>query len=127
MSLKYQLIQKVNPQNPDAKRKYYATAVKKNEITMRQLAKQIAQISTVSSVDTIAVIESLIELIPQHLMLGNVVRMGDFGSFSIGIKSEGIEENDHFNSGLIKGVKIYFRPGKELKKALNNTEFEKEQ
>jgi predicted histone-like DNA-binding protein len=127
MSLKYQLIQKVNPQKTDAPRKFYATAVKKNEITLRQLAKEIAQISTVSTIDTIAMIESLIQLIPKHLMQGNVVRLGDFGSYSISIKSEGIENNDQFHSNLIKGVKINFRPGKELKNAFNNVEFEKEQ
>ena len=91
------------------------------------LAQEIADISTVSIIDTIAVIESLIQLIPKHITQGETVRLGDFGSFSIILKSNGADTENDFNSHMIKNLKIYFRPGKELKKAINDTEFEKEQ
>ena len=87
MTLKYRTIQKVNPRKLDEKKKFYAKAVKRGDIKFRQLAKEIAEISTVSTVDTIAVIESLVQLIPRHVAQGETVKLGDFGSFSISIKS----------------------------------------
>lgn len=127
MTLKYRMIQRVNPRSLSEPRKYYAKAVNRGDVTLRQLAKEIADISTVSSVDTMAVIESLIQLIPKHITQGETVRLGEFGSFSIGISSKGCNSEDEFNSNMIKNLKIYFRPGKEFKKAINDTEFEKEQ
>lgn len=125
MKLKYHLIQRVNPTSPDAPRKFYAKELKRSEINLRQLADEIADISTVSTIDTIAVIESLIQLIPKHIMQGDIVRLGEFGSYSAKISSSGVNDENEFNHNLIKGIKIHFRPGKELKKVQNDLEFVK--
>jgi predicted histone-like DNA-binding protein len=126
MALKYRLIQKINPQNPTQPGKFFAHPVTKGEVSVRQLAKEIADISTVSIVDTIAVIESFIQLIPKHLAESEIVRLGDFGSFSIKLISEGAAQEEAFKEAMIKNVKIYFRPGKELKKSLTAIDFEKQ-
>ena len=126
MALKYRLVQKGNPAKPDDPKKYYANAVTRGDISLRELAEEIAEISTVSVVDTMAVIESLLQIIPRHVTDGEIVRLGDFGSFSVRISSEGATSEGDFSTTLIKGVKLSFRPGKELKKSLDNAEFEKE-
>ena len=126
MALKYRLVQKGNPAKPDDPKKFYANSVTRGDISLRELAKEIAEISTVSVVDTSAVIESLLQIIPRHVIDGEIVRLGDFGSFSVRLSSEGAESESSFSSNLIKGVKLSFRPGKELKKALDDAEFEKE-
>lgn len=126
MPLKYHLIQRVNPRDLQQPKKYYAAAITRSRVKLRQLAKEIADISTVSPVDTIAVIESLLQLIPQHLAEGDIVRLGDFGSFSIGIVSKGAESEEQFTESMIEDVKISFRPSQEIKKALSAIEFEKQ-
>jgi nucleoid DNA-binding protein len=78
-------------------------------------------------VDTIAVIESFIQLIPKPITGGETVKLVDFGSFCVDLKSELTDREDDFISSLIDNFKIYFRPGKELKKALRDTTFAKEQ
>ena len=126
MSLKYRLIQKINPQKPTLPGKFYAHPVTKGEVTVRELAREIADISTVSIVDTIAVIESFIQLIPKHLAEAEIVRLGDFGSFSIKLTSEGAVQEDEFKASMIRNVKMSFRPGKELKNALKVVDFQKQ-
>ena len=126
MTLKYRLIQKVNPRNLNEPKKFYAKAVNRGKLSLRQLSKEIADISTVSIVDTIAVIESLILLVPKHITQGETVQLGDFGSFYISLKSEGTECEEDFTSSKIKNIKIQFRPGKELKNAINSTDFVKQ-
>ena len=127
MSLEYRLIQKVNPRNVTEAKKFYAKTVNRGKLSLRQLSKEIADVSTVSIVDTIAVIESLILLIPKHITQGETVQLGDFGSFSISLRSEGTELEENFSSSKIKSIKIQFRPGKELKKAISSTDFSKKQ
>jgi len=127
MTLKYRTVHRLNPRNLTEPGKYYAKAVSRGDINLRQLAEEIAAISTVSSVDTIAVIESLIQLIPKHITSGETVKLGDFGSFYIGIKSRGTDKEDALTSSFIDSLKIYFRPGKELKRAIKDTDYEKEQ
>ena len=97
-----------------------------NKVILRALAREIAEISTVSVVDTMAVIESLVQLIPRHIMEGDTVRLGDFGSFSVRLSSRGAASEEAFSVSHIEDVKVGFRPGKELKKALNDATFEKE-
>lgn len=47
-------MERANPRDPQAAKKHYAVAHSDGEITLRQLAERIAEISTVSSIDTLA-------------------------------------------------------------------------
>ena len=126
MAIKYKLVQKVNPAKPTDPKKFYANLVTRGEVSLRELAKEISTISTVSSPDVMAVIESLLQIIPKHLALGEIVRLGEFGSYSVRLSSEGAASEQAFNSSLIKGLNINFRPGKEVEQALQNISYEKE-
>ena len=125
MTREYRLVQKTNPADPDTPKKYYANAVTRSHVTLRELSKEIAEISTVSPADTMAVIESLLQLIPRHVALGDIVKLGAFGSFSVRLSSNGAATAEDFTSSLIKGLKIRFRPGKEINNQLDDVTFEK--
>ena len=83
MAIKYKLVQKVNPAKPTDPKKFYANLVTRGEVSLRELAKEISTISTVSSPDVMAVIESLLQIIPKHLALGEIVHLGEFGLYSV--------------------------------------------
>jgi predicted histone-like DNA-binding protein len=126
MSLKYRLVQKRNPSKPTDPNKFYANVVTRGEVTLRDLSKEVEQISTVSIVDVTAVVESLLQIIPKHLGQGEIVRLGEFGSMSITLSSEGTATPEEFNSGHINRINVNFRPGKEINQALDRVSFEKE-
>ncbi len=125
MPVNYSVIPRKNPRDQAAPAKFYANAKSNGNVTMRQLAKQIAEISTVSTVDTIASIEAFLQVIPNHIADGKIVRLGEFGSFSLSISSEGSDAEDQVTSSNIKGNKLKFRPGKEFKSVLNNITYKK--
>ena len=125
MSANYSVVSKVNPRDLSAPRKFYPSYKSSGRVTLRQLSKKIAQISTVSTADTAAVIESLLELIPQELASGNIVELGAFGSFRLAIKTEGAATAEEVSVRNIKKVQPRFTPGKEFKQAVANTEFKK--
>lgn len=60
MAIKFKMMERANPRDPQAAKKHYAIAYSDGEVTLRQLAERIAEISTVSSIDTLAVLESLL-------------------------------------------------------------------
>ena len=126
MPVQYSLSEKGNPGNPTAPKKFYANAKSTGEVTFRSLSKEIAGGSTtVSDTDVLAVLNDLSKALAKHLSEGRIVRFGDFGSFSLRLSSEGAETSDKFNNSLIKGAKITFRPGIDLKEMLSVVKFEK--
>ncbi|TXF79428.1 HU family DNA-binding protein [Chryseobacterium sp.] len=127
MPVNFTLSQKGNPGNPTAPKKFYANAKSSGEVTFRGLSKEIAAGSTtVSDTDVLAVLNDLSKALAHHLSEGKIVRFGSFGSFSLSLSSEGVENEDRFRKTMIKGAKVNFRPGVDLKEMLNNMTFEKE-
>ena len=124
--MKYHLIERHNPRNLEDPKKFYANKVTRSTVSMRELAKDISDISTVSIVDVTAVIESMLQLLPKYLTAGDIVQLREFGSFNLKISSSGADTEEDFDKSFIRGVKLAFHPGKELSNALKTVDFEKE-
>lgn len=56
---------------------------------MRGLAKRSSDLSTVSPVDVMAVLEACFQTVPAELAEGRIVRFGDFGSFFTTLQKRG--------------------------------------
>ena len=125
MTVKYNVVERGNPSNREAPKKFYASVVSSGRKTLRQLANRISQISTVSSTDTMAVLEALLNVIPEELASGNVVELGDFGNFWLKANSDGSETAEQVRAGNITNLIPRFNAGKEFKKVLTTVDFEK--
>ncbi|MDR1339891.1 MAG: HU family DNA-binding protein [Prevotellaceae bacterium] len=125
MSVKYTVSEKGNPLDPSQPKKWYANAKSTGDEKLRALGKKIAVRCTVSPADTHAVLIALTEVLTESLAEGKIVRLGDFGAFQVSINSAGAETEEKFNASLIKGSKVVFRPGIDLKEMQNNLKFEK--
>ena len=79
-----------------------------------------------SSVDTMATLEALIQVLPGEIAEGKIVKLGEFGSFGITLQSEGAETEEAFTASNIKRFSIRFRPGKIFKNTLSNAGYKKE-
>jgi len=127
MSVKYTVVERPNPQDREAPKKFYPSIQASGRMSLRQLSKRISQMCTVSSPDTLAVLESMLTIIPEELAEGKVVELGDFGSLWLRNTSEGAEEMDKVSASQVTNLLPRFNPGKEFKKALTAVEFEKAQ
>lgn len=125
MSVKYNVIEKGNPGDASAPKKFYASSVADGEVSLRRLSKEIAQTSSVSESDVYATLIDLAKMLSRHLSDGKIVRLGDFGSFQISISSEGVDTQQKVTANLIKGAKILFRPGLDLRETLATLKYEK--
>ncbi len=125
MTVKYNVVERGNPSDREAPKKFYPSIASSGRKTLRQIAGRITEISTVSTADTMAVLEALLTVIPQELASGNIVELGDFGNFWLKTTSEGAATAEEVRATQIGGVLPRFNPGKEFKKVLDVIEFHK--
>ncbi|MFA6701735.1 MAG: HU family DNA-binding protein [Dysgonamonadaceae bacterium] len=123
--MKYKLIQKPNPLEPQADRKWYASPVKTGTINNYQLSKQIAGHSSLTRGDVVNVIENIIDEIPKYLMEGYSVNLENFGTMRLSFSSQGVNSPDEFTKDHIKSVRLVFTPSPEFKRSLKIASFEK--
>lgn len=125
MSVKFNVVERGNPANREAPKKFYPSITASGRKSLRQIATRINQISTVSTADTMAVLEALLTIIPEELAAGNIVELGDFGNFWLKSDAEGAATAEEVRSTQISGLLPRFNAGKEFKKVLALVEFEK--
>ena len=122
--MKYRLVQKRNPQDPEGLRKYYANPVNIGKMTIRDLAMEISARSSLTWGDIESVLKNLVEVLPMFLKLGMSIQLGDFGTLRLSISGDGVENAKDFNASMIKKVRVVFTPGPLLRDALGSISFE---
>jgi predicted histone-like DNA-binding protein len=124
--MKYKIVEKKNPQKPDVPGKYYANAVNTGKFTIKNFAKEIAGRSSLTKGDIENVLENFLDELPTFLKLGLSVQLGAFGTLRLSLASEGADSPQAFKSDLIKGAKVIFTPGVDLKDALKDITYEED-
>ena len=121
----YSVSPRINPRDKEAAPKYYGHVQAKGDVSIREMAEHIQASCTVTKSDVYAVLVALEDVIIDALKGGEIVRLGDIGSFQIGISSKGAVTEEDYSDSLIKQARITFRPGLPLKGILSNLSFEK--
>ena len=124
MSANYRVVAKGNPQGSEDYKKYYAKYISLGGVSLRQLSNQIAQISTVSSINTLAVLEAMLQVLPQQLADGKFVELGEFGIFKLRIKSNGLDTPEAINANRILPQ---FTPRKTFKQVSQTQNLQRQQ
>jgi predicted histone-like DNA-binding protein len=123
-AMKYKLVKRGNPAKQAEPKKWYANSVNAGKLTVRDFAKEITGRSSLTRGDIENTLDSFLEELPTFLKIGRSIRLGKFGTLRLSLSSEGVDTPEAFNASCIKGVRVIFTPGVELKKALEDTPFE---
>lgn len=126
MPAKFNVTPRKDPRDQNSQPKYYATAKSSGRADTHSIAKSINSMSTVSSVDTAAVLEAFLTVVPEKLAEGNIVELGDFGTFRVSVSSDGAALAEEVTASNITDVRVLFSPGKRFKQVLDTVEFQKE-
>ena len=121
----YSVSPRINPREKDEAPKYYAHVQASGDINIREMAERIQQTCTVHKSDVFAVLVALEDVITDAVRGGEIVRLGELGSFQIGISSKGALTEDDHDVSMIKKARINFRPGVALSGILSNLTFQK--
>lgn len=118
MSVNYSLaLMSSKPGDDKAKKLFYAKAQASGEVTMDEMAEDIAYATSLTDGDVLNAIRALIKQVNRHLANGKIVRLENFGSFQVQVCSEGAETEKKFTSANITEATIQFRPGRPIKAA----------
>lgn len=103
-------------------------AYAKNQVSeiwsLEKFAKHISDHNGVYSRGTVkGVLSDMCECLVEQLLNGNKICLGELGTFSISISSEGAESIEKFTAKHIKAVNILFAPGKDFENLIGQAEF----
>ena len=121
----YSVEQSINPRDKDAAPKYYGRVQANGDVNVREMSERIQQSCTVHKADVQAVLLALEDVIIDALKSGEIVRLGDLGTFQIGISSKGAATEEDYDVSLIQKARINFRPGLGLTSVLTNLSYKK--
>ena len=121
----YSVSPRINPSEKSAPPRYYAHVQARGDISIREMSERIQQTCTVHKSDVFAVLVALEDVITDALKNGEIVRLGDLGTFQIGISSKGAVTEEDYDVSLIKKARINFRPGQILAGILTGLTYKK--
>ena len=123
--LNIKVVEKVNPRDLTAPRKFYGSVKLTETITLRELSKQISKETTLGIPDVLAVIEALLQDIPEHLIKGKKVKLNEFGTFRLTVTGQGSDTAEEYSTALIDKPNLNFWPGVEFRNVLNSAVYHK--
>ena len=116
--IKLKLVPKRNPQLPEDPAKLYASAIHSSKIDIAGLATAVSERCSLRRSDVQGALLALMEIIPNELLKGNIISLGELGSFYTSVISDGVKTEEDLSVSMVKGTRIKYRPTKELRKKL---------
>lgn len=123
MAILVKPIQRVNPQEPKAERKWYVTQVTTSQVDETQVAMDLADETTLNASEAMMAIRQLRKILLRRLLSGESVKFGNWGSFSVTLTSEGVTDKKLVNAKQIKNINLNFQPDEQFKSDLQKATF----
>ena len=124
-SVTYSVVPRINPRDKEAAPKFYAQAQARGDVNNREMATRIQGTCTVTKADVYAVLVALEDVIVEALQNGEIVRLGELGTFQVGLSGKGAVTSEDYDTSLIRKARINFRPGLTLAGMLSSLSFSK--
>ena len=114
MAINLSIVQRPNPMDKTAPRKYYVSTQSAGEVDLEKMSEIISEKCTLTEADVLAVLTALTKEMTTNLLEGKIVRFGTFGSFQLGVSSNGVATEEEATRSLVKGLRVKFRPGRRV-------------
>jgi predicted histone-like DNA-binding protein len=105
--------------------KYYASIVRDRPVNLRKFASEISAKCTLNTGDVFAVLELFLQQLDYHMEDGRVIKLGDLGTFSPSLHSNGELTPEKVSSVNISNYRVVFKPSAYLADRLSRVKFEK--
>lgn len=125
--LKYKIVKQRNALDKDRKVIYYPRLTKRYKYTLRDVAREISDRTSLSRGDIMSVLVSLEDIIPDILTNAGSVDLGELGTFSIQAHADIADDPEEVTWRSFKSIKAKFRPGAALKLNISQVKFRKVQ
>lgn len=112
--IKLKTVQRPNPKDATAARKFYVSTQSAGEVTLEQMSEDISDRCTLTETDVLAALSALQREMIKNLLAGKIVRFGTFGSFQLSLSSNGVETAEDASQNQVRGARVRFRPGARI-------------
>ena len=119
MALKFSVVAKKNPSDPNSPFRYYPQPISSGESGFKNLARKIQRNTGQNYPDVIGVLAALEDILPEEIKNGRIIRLGDIGSFYPGYRTSPSDTPEEVTSRNIEQVKIKFRPDRDFLEQVN--------
>jgi predicted histone-like DNA-binding protein len=123
MSILYNKVERGNPRDVSAPKKWYATLKRVRLLCEKEMAKLIADETTMDPKEVEMALGRFQQILIRLLLDSHSVQLGDLGAFYLTCNSIGVDTKAQVVAGNIKNLNVRFAPGKELTGALKNATF----
>ncbi len=124
--MKFKAIERINPQNRTAPKKWYAQLVIDGEVSIDELVVEIEKFCSLSEPDIRASIIALENVVQNKLAAGKIVRFDKLGNLYPTLSSEPRDTQEEVDAHCIKSVSVNYRAGKRILDAMKNASKKKE-
>lgn len=123
MAIVYKKLQRRNPADPEAPKKWYASLKSIRVMKEKEVAMKIADETTLNPMEAQMAMYQFQKVVIEALTDGKTVTFGELGTFRLTASSEGTETEEKVTPDLIKKLNIRFVPSKNLKKRINEATY----
>jgi predicted histone-like DNA-binding protein len=124
MPILFNTVERANPQNKTAPKKWYPSLKSISMVREKEVAKLIAEETTLNRKEVEMALDQFQKVLLRLLLDSHSVQLGDWGSFRLTCNGEGVETVEEVSARQIKGLNIRFTPGAEIRDALANARFQ---
>ena len=123
MAILVKPVQRINPLDKEAPKKWYVTQVTTAQADETEVAMELADETTLNPSEAMMAIRQLRKILLRRLLGGESVKLGNWGSFSVTLSSLGVPTKEEVNAKNIKSVNLNFQPDEAFKTDLQKATF----
>ena len=123
MAILFNKIERGNPSNASAPKKWYPVLKTLRRVMEKDVAKEISDETTLNRKEAEMSLIQLEKVLIRNLLSSNSVQIGDWGTFYLTCNGMGADTKEGVTANNIRNLNIRFTPGKSLKDALAGASF----
>jgi predicted histone-like DNA-binding protein len=123
MAIFYNKVERSNPNDASAPKKWYPVLKSTGMIKEREVAKLLAEETTLNPKEAEMAVSQLLKVVTTLLLNGNTVQLGSLGSFRVTATTEGAATAEEVTAANIKKLNLRFSESEELKDMLKKATF----
>ncbi|HBL73883.1 MAG: DNA-binding protein [Bacteroidetes bacterium GWF2_42_66] len=122
MAIFYNKVERGNPTNPEAPKKWYPVLKSLGMVPEKEVAKQISDETTLNPKEAEIALAQFQKVMIRNLLEGRTVQLGDWGSFHLTLSGTGSDTKEGVTSANVTKINIRFNPGRELTEAISKAQ-----
>ena len=123
MAILVKPVQRANPSDQEAPKKWYVTQVTTAQVDETQVAMDLADETTLNPSEAMMAIRQLRKILLRRLLGGESVKLGNWGSVSVTLSSSGADTRNAVTARNIRAVNLNFQPDEAFKNDLQKATF----